>query len=63
MSRNDHIMIISLDSVKALGAPLMEEGTEAQRFQSTALDHCWQAETPSLYPRAQGLPPGHPEVW
>lgn len=56
-------MIISLDSVKALGAPLMEEGTEAQRFQSTALDHCWQAETLSLYPRAQGLPPVHPEVW
>lgn len=63
MSRNEHIMIISLDSVKALGALLTEKGTEAQRFQSPALDHCWQAETPSLNPRAQGLPPVHPEVW
>ena len=41
----------------------MEEGTEAQRFQSPALDHCRQAGTPSLHPRAQGLPPVHPEVW
>lgn len=55
-------MIISLDSVKGSRSPAYGEGDRGPES-SVTCSGLLAGRNPSLNPRAQGLPPVHPEGW